>query len=142
MKGPQQMAAHPKDILHDAVDGRKALKLAGRLEAPHLAFPLPGRLMRDLGAVVRVPIRTVDDGGHGGARQRIAAELVRDETARLATLSLQQFAEEPHGRWSIATRLHKDIDHVTVSCGSWASSDSSIKSATRVPNLTVPAGTH
>jgi hypothetical protein len=55
------VSADPKEVLHHAVDGRKALQLGRRLEAAHLALALSGRLMRHLGAVVRVLIRAVDD---------------------------------------------------------------------------------
>jgi hypothetical protein len=46
------------------MDGREALKMGGRFESPHLAFALPGRLMRDLDSVVRTPIAAVDHGRH------------------------------------------------------------------------------
>jgi len=35
---PQQMSAHPEKTLYEAVHGREALHLSGRLEAPHLAL--------------------------------------------------------------------------------------------------------
>ena len=56
VNGLQQVSAGPEEILHDTVDRREALKLAGRLEAPHLALPLAGRLMRDFGPVIRILI--------------------------------------------------------------------------------------
>ncbi len=36
-------AGRPRSVIRDAVGGRKALKLADRLEAPHLALSLVGR---------------------------------------------------------------------------------------------------
>ena len=51
--GPQQMSAHPEEILHHAVDRREALHVGGGLEAPHLALALSRRLVRHLGSVVR-----------------------------------------------------------------------------------------
>jgi hypothetical protein len=39
------MSAHPKEILNEAVHGREALRLGGRLEAPHLALALARRLV-------------------------------------------------------------------------------------------------
>ena len=60
MRRTQQMAADPKQILHRPVDRGEALQMARRLEAPHLALPLARRLMRHLGTVVRILIRTVD----------------------------------------------------------------------------------
>ena len=56
----QQVSANPEEILHRAVDRREALQLNGRLEAPQLALALAGGLMRCLGPVGRIPIRTVD----------------------------------------------------------------------------------
>jgi hypothetical protein len=41
------MAADTKQILHDAVDGEKALRVGSGLEPEHLAFPLARRLVRD-----------------------------------------------------------------------------------------------
>ena len=71
MGRPQQMSAHPEEILHRAMDGREALQLGGGLETAHLTFALPGRLMRHLGAVVRVLIRTVDHRRHHCAVRRL-----------------------------------------------------------------------
>ena len=48
----EQVAAHAEEILHGPVHREKALRLRGRFEPTHLAFPLPGRLVRDFGAVV------------------------------------------------------------------------------------------
>ena len=62
VSGPQQMPAHSKEILHDAVHGREALHVSGRLEAPHLPFALPRRLMGDFGSIVRVLLGGVDYG--------------------------------------------------------------------------------
>jgi hypothetical protein len=44
VNGPQQVAAEPEDILHDAVDGSESLKLPGRFETPHLGLSLADRL--------------------------------------------------------------------------------------------------
>ena len=61
---------------------------SGRLEPAHLALALTGRLMRELRAIVFVLPGTVDHGRHHGpVRGRVAAELVRDQPARLAALS-------------------------------------------------------
>ena len=51
------MPAHSKEILHDAMHGREALHVGGRLEAPHLPFALARRLMGDFGSIVRVLVR-------------------------------------------------------------------------------------
>ena len=44
MRGSQQMAPDAEDILHDTVNRREPLELSGRLETPHLALTLAGRL--------------------------------------------------------------------------------------------------
>ena len=63
MGGPEQMVADPEEILHDAVDRREALELPRGLEAAHLPFALSRRFVRDLGSVVGVPVRAMDDRG-------------------------------------------------------------------------------
>ena len=99
MSRPQQMSAHPEEILHDAVHRREALQMGGRLEAAHLALALTGRLMRDLRSIVVVLPSAVDDGRHRGAvRRRVAAQLVREQTARLPALAFQQLTEKSCGR--------------------------------------------
>ena len=40
MRRPQQMSAHPEEILDDAMHRGEALDVGGRLEALHLAFAL------------------------------------------------------------------------------------------------------
>ena len=83
------MSADPEQILDDAVDRCEPLEMGGRLESTHLVLTLPYRLMRDLGSIVFVLPGTVDHGRqHGTMRGRVAAELVRDQPARLAALSL------------------------------------------------------
>ena len=42
---PEQMSAHPEEVLHEAVHGHEALHVGGRLEASHLTLAaLTGRL--------------------------------------------------------------------------------------------------
>ena len=56
VEGAQQMAPHPKQIAHDAVDRKESLRLGGGFEPPHLALPLARRLVGDFGPVVLVSI--------------------------------------------------------------------------------------
>ena len=87
----------------------------GGLEAPHLTLALPGRLVGDLGTIVRVLVRDMDHRRHHGpARRRVAAQLVADQPAGFAALPFQHFAKESDGRSPIAPRLHEDVDLVTV----------------------------
>jgi len=83
------MAADSKEVLHQAVHGQKPLRVGGRLEPPHLVLALARRLVGDFGAIVRVLVRAVHHGRHRAAMgRRVAAELVRDQTARCVALSL------------------------------------------------------
>ena len=54
VNGPQEVAAHLEEILHNAVNRREVLHAGGRFEAPHLGFSLTGRLVGDLRPVVLV----------------------------------------------------------------------------------------
>ena len=115
MDGSQEVAADPKEILHGAVHREKPLRVRGGLKTPHLAFPLPGWLVRGFGSVVRVPVRAVDDGRHHGAAGGwVAEQLVGDHSSRDTALSFQQLAEESDGRPPIAPGLDQDVDHVAV----------------------------
>ena len=99
MDGPQEVAADTKEILDGAVHREKPLRVGRRCEPAHLTLPLPGRLVRDFGPVVRVPVRAVDHGRHHGAAGRgVAAEFVGNQSPRDTALSFQQLAEEPDGR--------------------------------------------
>ena len=115
MGRPQQMSAHPEEILHHAVDRREALQMAGQLEAPHLAFPLACGLVRDFGAVVRILIRDVNDRRHHGPRgRRVAPQFVGDQPAGYAALAFQQLPEKAHCGAPVPPRLHQDVEDVAV----------------------------
>ena len=74
-----QMATYPKEIVDRAVDGEKALDVAQRFEATHVAFALACGLMGHLGAVVRVLGCTMVDGGKGSPmRCSVTAEFIGD----------------------------------------------------------------
>ena len=87
---PQEVSTDAEEILHDTVNRREALELSGRLETPHLALTLSGRLMGDLRAVVRVLIGAVKHRWHhratGGG---VAAQLVGNQASRHVPLGLQ-----------------------------------------------------
>ena len=59
MSRSQEVSTDAEQILHDTVNRREPLELSGRLETPHLALTLSGRLMGDLRAVIRVLIGAV-----------------------------------------------------------------------------------
>ena len=113
--GPEQMAADPEEILHDAVDRREALELPRGREAAHLPFALLRRFVRDLSSVVGVRVRAMDDRGHHrAAGGSIAGQLVGDQPSRGTALPLQQLAEEADRRSAIPPGLDEDVDHVAV----------------------------
>ena len=112
---PQEVAPDAEEILHDTVNRRKPLELSGRFETPHLALPLAGRLVGDLRAVVRVLIGAVKHRRHHRATGgRVAAQLVGDQASRHVPLGLQQLAKEAHRGGPIPSRLHEDVQDVTV----------------------------
>lgn len=45
MNSAEQMSADSEEVLYGAVHRCEPLQMGGRLEAPHLTFPLPSRLM-------------------------------------------------------------------------------------------------
>ena len=75
------VATHAKQILNSGVNAQEeALRVGWRSEASHLTLPLSGRLMRDLGTVVRVWGGVVHDEGHEGLmRDTVAAQLIGDD---------------------------------------------------------------
>jgi hypothetical protein len=71
------------------------MSLPGGFEALHRSFPLARRLMRDLGAIVRVPVLPVFDAReyhppHG----RIAFHPVRDAYSRDVPTAFKQLPRE------------------------------------------------
>ena len=111
----QDVSTDSKQILHDTVNRREPLELSGRRETPHLALTLSGRLMGDLRAVVRVLIGAVRHRRHHRATgSRVAAQLVGDQASRHLPLVFQQLAKEAHRGVPIPSRLHEDVEDVTV----------------------------
>ncbi len=81
MRRPHEVATYLKEIVDRAVDGEKALDVAQRFEASHVAFPLAGGLVRDFGAVVGIFTSAMMDGGEGGPLGcGVAAQFVGDES--------------------------------------------------------------
>ena len=112
---PQEVPTDSEEILHDTVNRREPLELSGRLETPHLALTLSGRLVGDLRAVVRVLIGAVKHRWHHRATGgRVTAQLVGDQASRHLPLGLQQLAKESHRGVPISSRLHEDVEDVTV----------------------------
>ena len=111
---PQEVSTNAEQILHDTVNRRDPLELSGRLETPHLALTLAGRLMGGFRAVVRVLIGAVKHGWHHRATGgRVAAQLIGNQASRHVPLGLQSRAKEAHRGVPIPSRLHEDVEDVT-----------------------------
>ena len=77
-----------EQIANASMDRKKALSLMSRLEASHRSFPLAGRLMGQLGAVVGVLCRVVERTGTSIPDGRpIARQLVGEQLGRLLPLA-------------------------------------------------------
>ena len=112
---PQEVSTDAEEILHNTVNRREPLELSGRRETPHLALTLSGRLMGDLSAGVRVLIGAVKHRWHHRATDsRVAAQLVGNQASRHMPLGLQSHAKEAHRGVPIPSRLHEDVEDVTV----------------------------
>jgi hypothetical protein len=62
-----QVAAQVEEVRDGGVDADEPLRLTHGLEPSHPPLSYPGRLMRQLGPIVRIPAGVVD-----GARQQLA----------------------------------------------------------------------
>jgi hypothetical protein len=71
------------EVLGDGTIGRKkALGVSWGFEPAHASFPLPGRLVGILGAIVEISVLPVlDSGQHFPFRCAIAPELIRNDHA-------------------------------------------------------------
>jgi len=111
----EAMTGDPECVAKGRMDHQKSLRLPGRLEAPHVAFPPPAVLVGNLGPVVLVP------SGSMGCRQpevsaggRIAFQLVGDQLRWRSTLPLTELAEEALGGSRVPTARHQDVQDVAV----------------------------
>jgi hypothetical protein len=109
------MTAHSKEILDGIMQREKPLGVSRRFESAHLPFSLAGRLMRDFGSIVGVPLHTVryvaEDGSHGS---RVASQFVGDDSQWFGALAPQESSKEPFCGTLITVRLDLHIDHVAV----------------------------
>ncbi len=89
--------------------------MRGGCEPTHLSLALPRWLVRHFRPIVCVLPGAVHRRRHHGAvGGSVAPQLVRDQTARLTALPLQQFAEKAPGRTPISSGLDEDVDDVAV----------------------------
>ncbi len=113
--GPQMMTPDHEKVGYLAMHRQKPLRLSLRLEAPHLALPLPRSLMGNLCPIVGVLLYDMRDRRHHRSlRRRITSELVGDDSYRTGLLALEQLPKESRGCPCITPFLHENIDDVTV----------------------------
>ena len=77
---PHQVPSAPEMIRHLPVRVQKTLRMLHRFEPPHSAFPIPGRLMRVLRAIVESSAAAVLDlGNQFTMRRRVARQFIGDQ---------------------------------------------------------------
>ena len=100
------MSADAKQVLHDTMDGQKALSLSCRLESTHLAFSHPSRLVRHHNAIVGVLLHVVTHlRQHCSLGCTVALEFVGDDSKWFFALAAYQPPKKSLGRAMIAARL-------------------------------------
>ena len=111
----EAMTRDPERVADGRVDRQKSLRLPGRLEVAHVAFPPSAVLAGHLGPVVLVPSGSMGCRQPGGsAGGRIASQLVRDQLLWRSTLPLRELAEEALGGSRVPTARHQDVQGVAV----------------------------
>jgi len=109
------VAAQVEEVRDSGVHADESLRLNHGFEPSHPPLSYPGRLMRQLGPVVRKSTGVVR-----GARQqlatghRITAQLVRHDRSRLMIEARQQLPEEALGGCRVSPLLEQDVDDLTV----------------------------
>jgi len=110
-----KVAAQIEEVRDSSVDTDESFRLQHGLETSHPPLSQPGRLMRQLSAIVRVPTGVVDrvrqppTMGH-----RITAQLARHDRPGLTTMAGKQASEEALGGRRISPLLEQHVDDVTV----------------------------
>jgi len=113
--GGQAMAAGTEVAGDGTVGGEEALGVAGRLEASHASFPLPGGLVGILRPVIESFVSAVLDTRQDFTLGRaIAGQLVGDHHARHVGEILEQTTEELLGGRRVSAALDQDIEDVAV----------------------------
>ena len=111
----QPVPRESEKIQNEALNGKKSLRLSRRLEPSHLPLPLPGRLVRDFGSIVRVRIGVVVHRRHDRPqRSAVTLQFVGDNAKRNLALSLQELDKEAFRCATVTPGLDEDVDHVAV----------------------------
>src|SRR5258706_7572764 len=104
------------EMLRDSAIGReKALGVSWRFEPLHAPLPLPGGLMRVLGAVVKIAMLTMFYTWQDLALSRsVTLQLIGDDHARAVGQAFQEFTKELLRGLLIPVSMDEDISHVPV----------------------------
>jgi hypothetical protein len=110
-----QVAAKSKQVLRQAMECEKPLRLSRRGKPTHVTFSLARRFVRDFGAVIRIDVVDVIDRGHDRPMSRIiTSKFIGDQPAWLPALAFEKTAEKAFSRTLIATALHENINAIAV----------------------------
>jgi hypothetical protein len=113
--GGQEVATELEEVVDLAVAGEEPLGVPRRLEALHLPFSSPRRLVRDLGPVVEIAaLAMLDPWQDLPLGRTIAPEFIGHDHTGNVLQPLEQLLEEPLGRLGAAPALHQNIEHGTV----------------------------
>jgi hypothetical protein len=110
--GSDIIAAKMEEVVDLVVGREEPLRLAGRFELLHLPLSAARRLVRVFRSVVQPLVLAMLNARHDLSSGRaVAGKLVGDHDAWWPHLLLQQFAQQPLGRFLVASALNQDIEH-------------------------------
>ena len=109
------MAAKSKQVLRQAMECEKPLRLSRGGEPSHRPFSLARRFVRDFGAVIRIDVVDVIDRGHDRTMRRIiTSEFIGDQPSRFTSLAFEKTAKKTFSRTPIATTLHENVYGIPI----------------------------
>jgi len=115
MLGLNEMSPKIKLIVNGGMCAQESLCLVRSFELPHPAFSHPGRLMRLLRPIVRVPLCIVGYIRHQfSVCHSVASQLVRHDCSGLATMIPHKPLEKELSRRAISSSLQMDINHFSI----------------------------
>jgi hypothetical protein len=109
------MAAKSKQVLRQAMEYEKPLRLRRRGEPSHRPFSLASRFVGDFGSVVRIDVVDVLHRGHDRTMSRIiTSQFVGHQPSGFPALAFDQATKKPFSCMLIAAVLHEDINDIAV----------------------------
>lgn len=109
------MAAKSKQVLRQAMEYEKPLRLSRRGEPSHRPFSLASRFLGDFGSIVRIDVIEMFHARHHRAVSGvIAPEFVGHQPSGSPALAFDQATKKPFSCMLIAAVLHEDINDIAV----------------------------